>query len=173
MRMEKTKTRKKIPIGLIVNTLSSNYLRKYSSGLRASLKIKIHQWVLWVAKRLCVSLSPSSQMRSHGFIVFACSHTLVPHFSTSNMVCCPPPPFLFHSFFIRMFWQRSLTVSAQILLCEPPPPPPVLATKKHLVTTGDVRTYCHGNSAPKFGASTPILTISNQILGKAFGCALL
>lgn len=53
------------------------------------------------------------------------------------------------------------------------PPPLVLATKKHLVTTGYVRIYRHGNSAQKFGASTPIVATSNQILGKAFSAALL
>lgn len=56
-----------------------------------------------------------------------------------------------------------MTVSVEILLCN----------QKHLVTTGGVGTYCHGNSAQKFGASTPIVTTSNQILGKAFSAALL
>lgn len=87
-------------------------------------------------------------------------------------IWCVPILFYFlNCFMIVLIWQPPLTVSGARNLAVQTPL--VLATKKHLVTTGYVRIYRHGNSAQKFGASTPIVATSNQILGKAFSAALL
>lgn len=68
--------------------------REYSSGLGASLNIKIRHCFLWAVKRL------SAQIGSLWFILSACSQSAVPSDSTRTVVCCFF--ILFHYYFFFM-----------------------------------------------------------------------